>query len=160
MHQQYKLKIISGGSNAPRLSNDRIMQNPYLTQAVTIKEAVAQQLPYGLETTANLLLEFMAHSDDEQMRDTAAFIKVSSKFEEICLVFNFAMSLLQHDVAPIRESIYDTGMDGIRELNDHLADKYGKTDEVKVNAKVSNFINWLILRLPAKEEMKKMRVIL
>ena len=159
MHQQHKLKAISGGSNAPQSSNDRNMQNPYLTQAATIKEAVAQQLPYGLKTTANLLLRFMAHSDDKQMRNTAAFIKVSSKFEEICLVFNFAMSLLQHDVAPIRESIYDTGMDGIRELNDHLADKYGKTDEVKANAKVSNFVNWLILRLPAKEEMKRFGLI-
>ena len=136
------------------------MQNPYLTQTATIKEAVAKQLPYGLETTADLLLRFMAHSDDKQMKDTVAFIKASSKFEEICLVFNFAMSLLQHDVAPIRESIYDTGIDGIRELNDHLADKYGKTDEVKANAKVSNFINWLILKLPAKEEMKNFGLII
>ena len=71
------------------------------------------------------------------------------------MVFNFAMSLLNRDVIPIRETIYDTGIDGIKELKDYITDKYGEDENVKANAKAFNFINWLILRLPAMEEMKK-----
>ena len=131
------------------------MLNPYFTQAETIRNIVEKQLPNGIETTTDMLLEFLSKSNDEQLRDTAAFIKASKKSEEIGMVFNFAMSLLQHDVTPIRETIYDTGIDGIKELRDYLTEKYGKDEKVKANAKAFIFINWLILRLPAKEEMKK-----
>lgn len=135
------------------------MKNPYISQVLSIKEEVKKQLPFGLETTADLMLEFMSKSKDEQQRDTAAFIKASKKMPEIVMVFDFAMSLLQHDVIPIRESIYDTGIDGIKELNDHLTDKYGQDDNAKNNSKAFNFFNWLVLRLPAKEEMKRYGVI-
>lgn len=127
-----------------------------MSQVLPIKEEVKKQLPFGLETTADLLLDFMSRSKDEQQRDTAAFIKTSQKMQEMIMVFDFAMSLLQHDVIPIRESIYETGIDGIKELNDHWADKYGIDDNNKGNAKAYNFFNWLVLRLPAKEEMKKL----
>lgn len=76
------------------------------------------------------------------------------------MVFDFAMSLLRYDVNPIRESIYNTGIDGIKELNDHWAEKYGIDESHKGNDKVCNFLNWLVLRLPAKEEMKKFGLIL
>lgn len=135
------------------------MKNPYISQVLSIKEEVKKQLPYGLETTADMLLEFMSRSKDEQQRDTVAFIKASKKMPEMVMVFDFAMSLLQHDVIPIRESIYDTGIDGIKELNDYWADKYGINDSHKGNAKAFNFFNWVILRLPAKEEMKKFGLI-
>ena len=131
------------------------MKNPYISQVLYIKEEVKKQLPNGLDTQADMLLEFMSKSNDEQLRDTASFIKTSKKMPEMMMVFDFAMSLLQHDVIPIRESIYDTGIDGIKELNDHLTDKYGRDENAKNNSKASIFINWLILRLPAKEEMKK-----
>ena len=88
------------------------MNNPYISQVLSIQEEVKKQLPYGLETTGNLMLEFMSKSEDEQQRDTAAFIKASKKMLEMIMVFDFAMSLLQHDVISIRESIYDTGIDG------------------------------------------------
>lgn len=130
------------------------MQNPYYTQSASIRKIVNKQLPDGLDTTADMLLEFMSKSNDEQLRDTAVFIKASKKSEEIGMVFNFAISLLQHDVTPIREAIYDTGIDGIKELKDHLTEKYGKDENVKANAKAFNFINWLILKLPAKEEIR------
>lgn len=136
------------------------MKNPYISQVLSIQEEVKKQLPFGLETTADLLLEFMSRSKDEQQRDTAAFIKASKKMPEIIMVFDFAMSLLQYDVIPIRESIYDTGIDGIKELNDHRADKYGINESHKGNAKAYNFFNWLFLRLPAKEEMRKFGLIL
>ena len=102
-----------------------------------------------------MLLEFMSKSDDEHLKDIAAFMKASNKLNEMKALFNFAMSLLQHEVVPIRETIYDIGLDGIKELKYHLADKYGNDDNTKVNAKASNFINWLLLKLPAKKEMKK-----
>ena len=105
------------------------------------------------------MLEFMSRSKDGQQRDTAAFIKASKKMPEIVMVFDFAMSLLQHDVIPIRESIYATGIDGIKKLNDHRADKHGIDENHKGNAKAYNFFNWVILRLPAKEEMKKFGLI-
>ena len=135
------------------------MKNPYISQVLSIKEEVKKHLPCGLETTGNLMLEFMSKSKDEQQRDTAAFIKAYKKMPEMITVFDFAMSLLKYDITPIRESIYDTGIDGIKELNDHWADKYGIDENHKGNAKVCNFFNWVILRLPAKEEMKKFGLI-
>lgn len=129
------------------------MNNPYNTQATLIREIIEKHLPYGLETTADMLLEFLSKSDDEQLKDMAAFMKASKKLHEMKTLFNFAMSLLQYEVVPIREIIYDTGLDGIKELKDHLADKYGNDDNMKANAKADNFINWLMLKLPAKEEM-------
>jgi len=135
------------------------MKNPYISQVLTIQEEVKKQLPYGLETTADLLLEFMSRSKDEQQRDTAAFIKASKKMPKMVMVFDFAMSLLKHDVIPIRESIYDTGIDGIKELNNHWVDKYGIDENHKSNAKIYNLYNWLILKLPAKEEMKEFGLI-
>lgn len=119
------------------------MNNPYKSQVLSIQEEVKKQLPYGLETTGELMLEFMSRSKDEQQRDTAAFIKASKKMPEMVMVFDFAMSLLQHDVIPIHESIYDTGIDGIKELNDHWTDKYGIDESHKGNAKVNDdFWNW------------------
>lgn len=135
------------------------MKNPYISQVLYIKEEVKKQFPSGLETTADLLLEFMSKSNDEQLRDSASFIKTSKKMPEMMMVFDFAMSLLQHDITPIRESIYDTGIDGTKELNDYLTDKYGQDENAKNNSKANIFINWLILRLPAKEEMKKFGLI-
>ncbi len=136
------------------------MKNPYISQVLSIKEEVKKQLPFGLETTADLLLEFMCTSEDEQQRDTAAFIKASKKMPEMVMVFDFAMSLLKHDVIPICESIYETGIDGIKELNDHWADKNGIDENHKGNVKAYNFFNWLVLKLPAKEKMKKFGLIL
>lgn len=135
------------------------MQNPYYTQSASIRKIVNKQLPDGLDTTADMLLESMSKSKDEQLKEMAANIKVSKKSEEIGMVFNFAMSLLQHNVTPIREAIYDTGIDGIKELKDHLTEKYSKDENVIANTKAFNFINWLILRLPAKEEMKRFGLI-
>ena len=131
------------------------MKNPYISQVLSIKEEVKKHLPCGLETTGNLMLEFMSKSKDEQQRDTAAFIKAYKKMPEMITVFDFAMSLLKYDITPIRESIYDTGIDGIKELNDQWADKYAIDDNHQDIAKAYNFFNWVVLRLPAKEEMMR-----
>jgi hypothetical protein len=66
------------------------MKNPFISQVLSIQEEVKKHLPYGLETTGNLMLEFMSKSKDEQQRDTAAFIKASKKMPEIVMVFDFA----------------------------------------------------------------------
>lgn len=71
------------------------MENPYNMQASTIRSEVFKILPHGIDSTADLLLEFMSKSDDEHLKEMAAYIKASRKSEEIGLVFNFAMSLLQ-----------------------------------------------------------------
>jgi len=110
------------------------MMNPYMSQVLSIQEEVKNQLPYGLETMADLLLEFMSKSKDEQQRDTAAFIKASKKMPEMILVFDFAMSLLQHDVIP-----NVTGIDGIKEQNDYWADKYGINENKNGNSKTHFF---------------------
>ena len=89
------------------------MNNPYNTQATPIREVIEKQLPYGLETTADMLLEFMSKSDDEHLRDIATFMKASKKLHEMKALFNFARSLLQQEIVPIQETIYDTGLDGI-----------------------------------------------
>jgi len=115
------------------------MKNPYISQVLPIKEEVKKQLPYGLETTGNLMLEFMTKSKDEQQRDTAAFIKASKKMAEMIMAFDFAMSMLQHDVIPIREFIYVTGIDGIKEQNDYWADNYGINENKNGNSKTHFF---------------------
>ena len=66
------------------------MKNPYISQVLSIQKEVKKYLPYGLETTGNLMLEFMSRSKDEQQRDTAAFIKASKKMPEMVMVFDFA----------------------------------------------------------------------
>lgn len=135
------------------------MQNPYYKQSEAIRKMVKELLPNGIESSADMLLEFMSNGDDELLKDMTVFIKTSRKSDEIEMVFNFAMSLLQHDVIPIGETIYDTGINGIKELKDHLTEKYCKDENVLANAKAFNFIIWLISRLPAKEEMKKFGLI-
>lgn len=64
------------------------MQNPYYTQSTSIREIVKEQLPYGLETMADMLLGLLSKSNDEQLRDMAAFMKASKKSEEIGMMFN------------------------------------------------------------------------
>lgn len=132
------------------------MINPYTNQILSFKEKIRKMMPNGLETTANMMLDFMSNSDDEQQKDMAAFIKMSMKKDEIKALFDFSMSLLHTDVIPIRESIYDTGLDGVKELNEYIIDKYGQGNK---NAQAANFFCWLILRLPAKVDMKRLRLI-
>lgn len=71
------------------------MKNPYISQVLSIQKEVKKQLPFGLETTGNLMLEFMSRSKDEQQRDAAAFIKASKNMPEMIMAFDFAMSLFE-----------------------------------------------------------------
>lgn len=136
------------------------MQNPYITQVTSIMNEVSKSLPNGLETTMDMLLECMSKSDDKQLRDIASYIKTSDKGSEMGALFNFLMSLLKPDIAPIRETIYDRGLDGIRDLREYLTDKYGQDNKMKADMKAYDFFCWLMLKLPAKEELKKVGLIL
>lgn len=136
------------------------MKNPYISNTfssreLSIRDELIKQLPNGIDTTADLMLEFMTKSDNEQLKDVATFMKISKKLPEMKMVFNFVMDLLKPDVVPIRSAIYDAGLDGIKELKEYMIDKYGKNEKMKIDAKVYNFINWLLLRLPAKKEMER-----
>lgn len=55
------------------------MQNPYYTQSASIRKIINKQLPDGLDTTTDMLLEFMSKSNDEQLKEMATFIKASEK---------------------------------------------------------------------------------
>ena len=44
------------------------MKNLYISQALTLKNGVAKNLPNGLESTADVLLEFISKRDDEHIR--------------------------------------------------------------------------------------------
>lgn len=53
------------------------MKNPYISQALTLKNEVGKLLPNGLETTADMPLEFMSKSDDEHLR--ASFCRINDQ---------------------------------------------------------------------------------
>lgn len=129
--------------------------NLYFTQIDTIRNYVKECFPQGLETTADLILEFMSHSDDEKTRDAAACIKSSKKLPEIKLLFDFAIFMLRNNVIPIREQIYDDGVDGLLEYKNHFAEKHRTNDKEKTEELFFNFYNWIMLKLPAKQDMKR-----
>ncbi len=56
------------------------MKNPHISQALTLKNEVVKFLPKGLETTADMLLEFMSKSDDEHLRASYDCINDSPYF--------------------------------------------------------------------------------
>ena len=136
------------------------MQNPYYKQEMTnsICETVKGKLPQGLETTFDFLLDFMSKSDNERVKETAEFVKGTKNLEEIGKVFNFVMSLLKPEVEPITETIYDKGIASIKDLNNHMVDKLGKSQNAIVNAKVFNTFGWIVSMSPAKEELKKIAI--
>lgn len=138
------------------------MQNPYYKQEITnsISETVKGKLPQGLETTFDFLLDFMSKSDNERVKETAEFVKLSKNLKEIGEVFNFVMSLLKPEVEPITETIYDKGVASIKDLNNHMVDKFGKSQNAKVNTKVFNTFGWIVSMSPAKEELKRLQLIL
>ena len=59
--------------------------NLYFTQIDTVRDYMKDSLPQGLETSVDLMLEFMSHSDDEKTKDAAVCIKSSKKLPEIKL---------------------------------------------------------------------------
>ena len=124
-----------------------------------MKRFLSEQLPNWEQATANMLLTALSHSDNEQVKESAELIKISSKSQEMEILLDFALSMIRNNPVPIRESIYDTAIDGIRELNQHFIDKYGTNQETKNSASAFNWFMWLIYKIPGKEELKRKMLI-
>lgn len=115
----------------------------------------SEQLPNWEKATAEMLLTALTNCDNQQVKESVELIKISSKSQEMMILLDFALSMIRNEPIAIRESIYDTGIDGIRELNQHLIDKYGTSHETKRSAATDNWLWWLFYRIPGKEELKR-----
>ena len=101
------------------------------------------------------LLEALSKSDNQQIKETAEYIKAFKKSPEMMRLLDFALSMIRNNPTPIRESIYDTATDGIRELNQHRIDKYSSNQNEKNRADATNWLWWLFYRIPGKAELKR-----
>lgn len=107
------------------------------------------------KVTADAFLDAISKCGDEHAKDVVEFVKFSNKSSEILSLLDFALALICHRPIHIRESLYDRGLDGIREINQHFIDKNAKTQVEKNMAGGSNFFYWLYLRLSSKQEFIK-----
>lgn len=87
-----------------------------------MKRFMTEQLPNWENATADMLLEALSKSDNQQIKETAEYIKASKKSPEMMRLLDFAFFMIRNNPTPIKESIYDTATDGIRELNQHRID--------------------------------------
>jgi hypothetical protein len=120
-----------------------------------MKRFMTEQLPNWENATADVLLEALSKSDNQQIKETAEYIKASKKSPEMMRLLDFALSMIRNNPTPIRESIYDTATDGIRELNQHRIDKYSSNQNEKNRADATNWLWWLFYRIPGKAELKR-----
>ena len=124
-----------------------------------MKQFLSEQLPNWEQATANMLLTALSHSDNEQVKESAELIKLSSKFQEMEILLDFALSMIRNNPVPIRESIYDIATDGIRELNQYFIEKYSINQNTKNSASAVNWFLWFIYRIPGKEELRRKMLI-
>ena len=120
-----------------------------------MKRFMTEQLPNWENATADILLEVLSKSDNQQIKETAECIKASKKSPEMIRLLDFALSMIKNNPTPIRESIYDTATDGIRELNQYRIDKYSSNQDEKNYAYTNNWLWWLFYRIPEKVELKR-----
>ena len=58
-----------------------------------MKRFLSEQLPNWEQATAKMLLTALSHSDNEQVKESAELIKVSSKSQEMEILLDFAPSI-------------------------------------------------------------------
>ena len=104
------------------------------------------------KVTADAFLDAISKCGDEHARDVVEFVKFSNKFSEILTLLDFALALICHRPIHIRKTVYDRGLDGIREINQHFIDKNAKTQVEKSMADIYNLFYWFCLRLSSKQE--------
>jgi len=104
------------------------------------------------KVTADAFLDAISKCGDEHARDVVEFVKFSNKSSEILTLLDFALALICHRPIHIRETVYDRGLDGIREINQHFIDKNAKTQVEKSMAGNFNLFYWFRLRLSSKQE--------
>ena len=124
-----------------------------------MRQYLSKQLPNWEKATAETLLTALSNCDNQQVKESVELIKISSKSQEMMILLDFALSMIRNNPTPIRESIYDTATDGIRELNQHRIDKYRTNQNEKNRADSTNWLCWLFYRIPGKVELKKRRLI-
>ena len=107
-----------------------------------MKRYFSEQLPNWEKATAEMLLTALTNCDNQQIKESVELI-----------------NMIRNNPTPIRESIYDTATDGIRELNQHRIDKYSTNQNEKNRADSTNWLCWLFYRIPGKVELKKRRLI-
>ena len=90
------------------------------------------------KVTADAFLDAISKCGDEHAKDVVEFVKFSNKSSEILSLLDFALALICHRPIHIRESVYDRGLDGIREINQHYIDKNAKT-QVEKNRCIGHF---------------------
>ena len=112
-------------------------------------------LPNWEKATAEMLLTALSNCNNQQVKESVELIKLSSKSEEMMMLLDFALSMIRNEPISIRESIYDTATDGIRELNQHRIDKYSTNQNEKNRADATNWLCWLFYRIPGKAELKR-----
>lgn len=120
-----------------------------------MKQILSEQLPDWEKATAEMLLTALSHSDNKFLKETAEWIKMSSKSEEMVILLDFALSMMRNNPIPIRESIYDTATDGIRKLNQHRIGKYSSNQDEENHSDANNWLWWLFCRIPGKAELKR-----
>ena len=98
-----------------------------------MRQYLSKQLPNWEKATAETLLTALSNCDNQQVKE----------------------SMIRNNPTPIRESIYDTATDGIRELNQHRIDKYRTNQNEKNRADATNWLWWLFYRIPGKAELKR-----
>ena len=104
------------------------------------------------KVTADAFLDAISKCGDEHAKDVVEFVKFSNKSSEILTLLDFALALICHRPIQIRETVYDRGLDGIREINQHFIDKNAKTQVEKSMAGNFNLFYWFCLRLSSKQE--------
>ncbi len=72
-----------------------------------MKRFITEQLPNWKNATADILLEVLSKSDNQQIKETAEYIKASKKSPEMIRLLDFAFSMIRNNPTLIRESIYD-----------------------------------------------------
>ena len=110
-----------------------------------MRQYLSKQLPNWEKATAETLLTALSNCDNQQVKESAELIKLSSKSEEMMMLLDFVLSMIRNNPTPIRESIYDTATDRIRELNQHRIDKYRTNQNEKNRADSTNWLCWLFL---------------
>lgn len=74
-----------------------------------IRNQLLAYFSHGLDTNADLMLETMSQSDNKKIIDIVAYIKTTNNLPKINVLFDFGISILQHD-SKTMEKIYDSAM--------------------------------------------------
>ena len=111
------------------------------------------------KVTAEAFLEAISKFGDDHAKDVAEFVKVSNQSSEILSLIDFALASICLRPFPIRETTYDRGLDGIREINQHFIDKRMKTQVEKIRAEACNWLHWFLFSRNTKQELIKMKLL-